>query len=49
MQLLQRVKGLVNAYKSEKNKYQTKPDSERDYQVTKQYESGDNLLSFLPV
>ncbi len=35
MQLLQRVKGLVKAYKSEKMKYLAKPESERDSQVAK--------------
>jgi hypothetical protein len=35
MQLLQRVKGLVKAYKSEKMKYLAKPEYERDSQVAK--------------
>lgn len=50
LQLLHRVKELVEEYKEEKRKYMTeRPESERDPEVVKQYETGDNLLSFLPV
>ena len=49
LQLLARVKGLVKTYKAEKRKYIAKPEIEIDPLVSKQYETGDNLLSFLPV
>ena len=43
------MKGLVKTYKAEKSKYIAKPELEIDHMVSKQYETGDNLLSFLPV
>jgi hypothetical protein len=43
------VQWLVKAYKAEKTKYLARSVNGRDYQIAKQYESGDNLLSFLPV
>jgi hypothetical protein len=48
LQLLHRVKGLIEIYKEEKRKYLNEFE-DKDPEVVKQYETGDNLLSFLPV
>jgi hypothetical protein len=46
---LHRVKGLIEAYNAEREKYLHRLPEDTDIHVLRQYESGDNLLSFLPV
>ncbi|CDW90426.1 transforming growth factor beta regulator 1 [Stylonychia lemnae] len=48
IQLLYRVKGLVQTYKGERKKYFTKPEIEQDPFIKKEYETWNNLLNFLP-
>eukprot|EP00347_Sterkiella_histriomuscorum_P020477 403337650 len=48
IQLLHRVKGLIETYKSEKKKYFAKSNEDQDPQIKRDYETWDNLLNFLP-
>ena len=48
LQLLHRVTGLIEFYKSQKKHYLQQPIDQRVASVEKEYRTGNNLLNFLP-